>query len=270
VSAVKSLAATAKNAAVSATAGNLVSGTVYYYRVVAENTSGGSLGATRTFKTSGTLPGATTEPAVEVTKSSGTLTGVVYPSGAATSWYFQYGLGTNYGYQTTGGLIPAGVSAQAVSSPLVGLEAGTVFHYRLVVQHGTSTAGLNAGADGFFETYPSPAPKPKLTVSTAPRRGGRTPTTFTTSGLIRGPASTPAFLACTGTVKVSVYLGRQRLRSTNAALEPNCRFAATATFRKLPGRGPAGRTDRLTVRIRFGGNRYLAPVSARNETVTLR
>jgi hypothetical protein len=270
VSHVGSLAADSKPTSVSTTAGGLVSGTVYYYRVVAQSASGGAIGATRSFKTAGTLPGASTGAAQSITKNSAMLTGVVYPRGESTSWYFQYGPGTGYGYQTSGGVVPASVAAQAVSIPLVQLQSGAIFHYRLVVQHGASASGLDAGADAFLETYPSPAPKPKLRASTSPRGARHTPVTFTTTGHLSGPTSTPPSLACAGTVKIALYLGRRRLHSTTASVQPTCTFAATESLRKLPGRGPRGRTVRLSVRIRFAGNHYLAPVSARNETVTLR
>jgi hypothetical protein len=201
-----------------------------------------------------------------VTKNSATLTGVVYPNDEATTWYFQWGI-TGYEYQTFGGTVPAGTAAQEVSDGLYGLQSGLIFHYRLVVQHG-STA-VTPGGDAFFETYPSPRPRPRIFAASTPRRA-RTPATFTTSGRLRGPSYTPSSLQCTGNVRVTYYLGRRVERRLLAPVQPSCTFAATATFKRLPGRGPKHRSVRLTVRIRFLGNHYLAPASARRETVTLR
>jgi hypothetical protein len=264
-----SAGAGAKSVSVKSTAAGLVPGTTYYYRLDATNGAGSAVGATRTFRTAGNPPpGATTGAAQNVSKNSATVTGVVYPQKQATTYFFQYGLSSSYGLQTAPLTVAAGTAPVPVSVTIGALESGTTFHYRLFVEHGSQA--LNAGSDASFETLPSPAPRPKVTASTSPRSTRKLPAGLTTVGKVTGPASTPASLDCVGQVKVSYFLGRRRVLTTTAAVQPDCTFAAVAHFRKLPGKGPKGRTVRLTLRIRFGGNSYLAAASARNETVKLR
>ena len=259
-----------KAASVKSALSGLTPGSTYYFRIVAANSSGGTgTGAILSFRTAGNPPpGASTGGAENVGKTSVTLTGIVYPQKQTTNWVFQYGETTSYGVQTFGGTVAAGTAPVAVSEQIVGLAPGTTFHYRLVALHGTEDLG--AGADATFETLPSPAPKPQVTASTTHRGSNKVPVTFTTSGHVRGPSSTPASLECVGMVRVSYFLGRRSIHTVTTQLQPGCSFAATSTFRRLPGRGPRGRTVKLTVKVRFLGNGYLAAASARNRTITLR
>lgn len=257
-----------KSVSVKTTPAGLIPGTTYYYRLDATNSAGTALGATRTFHTAGNPPpGATTGAAENVSKSSATVTGVVYPQNQTTTYFFQYGPTSIYGYQTSPLTVAAGTAPVSVTAALVDLASGVTFHYRLFVEHGTQDLG--AGADATFETFPSPAPRPRMSASTTPRRAAKLPATLITTGKVAGPASTPASLACVGKVTVTYLLGRKTVLNTSTALQPDCTFAAAARFRKLPGKGPRGRTVKLTVRIRFGGNSYLAAATARTETVTL-
>ena len=81
-----------KAVAVDETAGGLIPGTVYHYRVVATNEFGLTVGADRAFKTTGhPPPGVTTAPATSLSSSGATLTGVINPSGEATTWWFEWG-----------------------------------------------------------------------------------------------------------------------------------------------------------------------------------
>lgn len=258
-----------KTVSVHTTASGLVPGTTYYYRLVASNSAGESVGKVRTFKTQGNPPPvATTGGAHSVGTGTATVTGVVYPQNEATTFWFQYGLSPSYTAQTLPQTV-GGAAAAGVSATLYGLASGTVFHYRLVVQHGTAANTTSYGQDSFFETLPSPRPRPRISAGTAPRRG-RTPATFLTAGHIRGPASTPALFACAGRVRVTYWLGHARERTVLAPVQPNCTFGAAISFRRLPGKGRRGRTVHLNVTVRFLGNAYLAPVSARRGSVTLR
>src|SRR5947209_6354607 len=67
-----------KAVAVQQTAGGLIPGTTYHYRLVATNQSGTSFGADRTFKTAGhPPPGVATGPATQLNTTGATLTGSV-------------------------------------------------------------------------------------------------------------------------------------------------------------------------------------------------
>ena len=74
---------------------------------------------------------------------SATLAGTVDPNGRATSWYFEYGTGTAYGWKTAARSAGSGTAAHGVSASVTGLAAGRVHHYRLVatlVRTGVATA----------------------------------------------------------------------------------------------------------------------------------
>ena len=84
-------------------------GTTYHYRVVASNKFGGTSGDDRTFTTKGhPPPGVATGPASGIGPRSATMTGVVDPNDAATTYMFQYGLTSSYGTETFGVTLPAG------------------------------------------------------------------------------------------------------------------------------------------------------------------
>jgi hypothetical protein len=245
----------------------LVSGTTYYYSLEAGNSLGTTSGAVRTFKTSGNPPPQpTTGGPSSVTTSSATVSGIINPENQATTWYFEYGTTTAYGVQTVPQQV-AGTVPVPVSQTLTGLAPGTTFHYALVATHGNGAAQV--GADATFETLPSPRPVPRVAARTTPRRDKKAPFSFLTSGHIYGPASTPPALQCTGRAKITFYLGRRAVASRTEPVQPDCSFAAGVTFKHLPGHGSRHRTVKLKIKIRFQGNGYLAPASARTETVTL-
>lgn len=100
-------------------------------------------------------PSATTGTAQQVQFASATVTGTVNPAGAATSYYFEYGLTSAYGLQTSAASAGAGSADVAVTQPLSGLAASTTYHYRLVA---TSVGGTTYGHDATFATAATPAP----------------------------------------------------------------------------------------------------------------
>ncbi|MBV8991458.1 MAG: hypothetical protein JO372_23095 [Solirubrobacterales bacterium] len=252
--------------AVTATATGLIPGTVYHYRIVAASRFGTSIGADRTFKTSGhPPPGVSTGPAISIGKFTATVTGAVSTNGEATTWVFQYGPTPAYGYQTFGGVLPGSTPSATVSQQLLGLQPNASFHYRLVALHNGQASSL--GADQAFTTLPYPRPQPRVRASTAPRTARRRPFVFTTHGSITGPFA--AALQCNGNVTIRYLLGRRQVAATVARVQPDCAFSAGVTFTRLPGRGKKNRTVHLKVRVRFNGNGYLTPRSARSQTVTL-
>src|SRR5581483_1081902 len=102
-------------------------------------------------------PTATTSPVdpTTLTNDGATLSGVVVPNGANTSYWFQWGHTTAYGHFTT--FFPAGnakAPAQVpVDVPLFGLKPTTTYHYRLGVWTGPGTTPIY-GADETFTTTP--------------------------------------------------------------------------------------------------------------------
>jgi streptogramin lyase len=97
-------------------------------------------------------PAATTEGASAVGTVAATVSGIVDPYGADTSYAFQYGTTTSYGSATASQIRRSGSGPAAVASDLTGLRRGTLYHYRVVA---TSAAGTSFGADGTFTTTTS-------------------------------------------------------------------------------------------------------------------
>ena len=102
-----------------------------------------------TFTTDRTPPTVGSSPPSLVTSGSATLTGTVNPHGKATTYSFQYGPTTSYGLQSTTTSAGSGSSNVTVHASLIGLVAGTAYHFRLVA---TSSDGTTVSPDASFST----------------------------------------------------------------------------------------------------------------------
>jgi phosphodiesterase/alkaline phosphatase D-like protein len=256
-----------KNVAVHTTASLLIPGTRYHYRLVASNGSGQTLGTDHTFTTAGHPPPAVaTGPATGVTSTSATVTGVVNPNGANTTYEFQFGLTTAYGMQTSAVILSAATAPIPVSQTLTGLAPRTVFHYRVVALHGSSVS--SPGIDGVFMTHPTKRPKAGIKARTKPGTDRKRPYAFTTSGSINR-RGIPGTFSCNGQLTVKYFSGRKRVGTFLIPLGGNCTFSGKNTFRKLPRQGRVNGKVHLTVQIHYSGNGYLAPVNAKPEHITL-
>jgi hypothetical protein len=248
---------------VQVTVTQLAPGTVYHYRLVAASRAGVGVGRDHTFKTAGHPPAlAVTTPATQLSSSGATLNGAINPENQATTWYFEWGSLSSLTQQTApqrlGPALPANVSW-----PLQGLLApGTLYQYRLVAVHARSfTTFANTE---IFMTYPAVRPYPRVTETTTPRHRLLRPYIFQTSGVVVGPSSIPAQFACTGTVEIKFFHGSQ-VKSTLAAVQPNCTFSSATVFSRLRGARPA----HLRVVARYLSSAYLAPHSSRVQRVTV-
>jgi hypothetical protein len=98
-----------------------------------------------------TGPGLITDVAGEVTTSSAILNGSVNPDGQNTTYRFDYGTTTAYGFTAPvpTGYAGAGTSVVTESVGLTGLRPGTKYHYRIVA---TNTTGTAYGGDRTFTT----------------------------------------------------------------------------------------------------------------------
>jgi hypothetical protein len=259
-----------KAVAVKETAGSLIPGTTYHYRLVATNAGGTTVGKDRTFKTAGhPPPGVQTGPATQLSTSGATLTGAVNPSGATTTWWFQWGATDAYGQQTAAQTIAAAGPPASVSASLVGLLApGTIYHYRLVATHGGATT-TEVGLDESFMTYPSRRPTPRVSASTKPKLARKAPYVLSTTGAVSPPASIPDQYGCFGDVTIRFFRGLKQVGFNIAALNSSCDFGAQTVFRTLPkapgGHGPV----HLRVVIRFLSTPYLYTSRAGYGHITL-
>lgn len=133
----------------------LVPGTTYHYRVIATNASGTTVGADRTFRTTGTAPAPPPAPSAttgsaSVTGTSAVLAGSVNPNSLATSYWFEFGETSAYGQQTPPQGAGSGSAAVSVSATLSGLRASTTYHYRLVASGPQGAIAI--GQDRTFST----------------------------------------------------------------------------------------------------------------------
>lgn len=132
----------------------LSAGTIYHFRIVATNSSGTVDGNDQTFTTTAApAPVVVTGSATSVTARAARLTGTVTPSGAATTYEFEYGTTTSYGAQTPSRYAGAGLNGVSAGARISGLTAGQTYHFRLVA---TSSSGTTDGGDQTFTTL---APK---------------------------------------------------------------------------------------------------------------
>jgi sugar lactone lactonase YvrE len=140
--------------------------TTYYFRVVADNGTGGPVeGASGTFTTAGALPSVAVQAPKGVTTSSATLHATVDTQGLAGTYRFRVqGLDTAYSNLTPEVAIGATSGPQAVSAVVSDLPAGRRFHVRAVA---SSEAGAAQSAPLEFSSLP-------LTFVPAPPPGGDT------------------------------------------------------------------------------------------------
>jgi hypothetical protein len=138
--------------------------TVYYYRLQATNANGTNPGESSQdlqFTTAG--PGLRAEASAAVTAESATLSATIDPNAAPATYYFQYGTDTTYGMSAPappGSSLGSGKGNLEVSQHIQGLQADTVYHYRVVV-----ISELPGGEDEEFAG-------PDQTFTTQTRGGG--------------------------------------------------------------------------------------------------
>jgi hypothetical protein len=94
-------------------------------------------------------PGVYTGGVSNVTPSSVVLHGSVNPHAQSTNYVFQYGTTKGYGGQTPLAAAGSAKNAVQVSQAVGGLQANTVYHYRILA---SSIAGAVTGSDRTFKT----------------------------------------------------------------------------------------------------------------------
>lgn len=241
----------------------LTPGTTYHYRIVATSAEGTTVGADRSFKT--TLPPAKA-PAVLGTApfapyaNSVTLTALINPSGAATTYKFQFGTAITYGAETFAASVPAGIQPVSVRVPLSGLQAQTTYHFRTVV---SNRIGTVLGPDTTFTTGPfAPA---RLGAKTSPSRQRRSHPYFVTTGVLRLADGVSVADGCSGIVGVRFTSGDRTVASRRVRLA-----AGHCSYRlRVRAVAPSGKS-KLRAHVRFYGNAILTPTDARSQLVAFK
>ncbi|HTT93256.1 MAG TPA: hypothetical protein VMF55_01170, partial [Solirubrobacterales bacterium] len=110
-----------------------------------------------TFETEIVAPAVSTQGATGITGSAATLIGSVNAEGSPTTYYFEYGPTTNYGFRVPAGEAPAGNGRvpHRFTSSIAGLSPGTTYHFRIVAKN---AAGSSFGDDVEFTTPATPPP----------------------------------------------------------------------------------------------------------------
>lgn len=155
---------------VSAAIGSLSASTTYYFQLEVTYSSTNYGGGELSFLASTT--GTTTAAATNVTATSATLNGTVYPEGYATTYYFAYGLSSSsLTAITTSNTAGASYSSVAAAATVTGLSPNTTYYFELVAYnsyYGTSFGGVLS----FFTA--SGAPTVSTTAATSVTATGAT------------------------------------------------------------------------------------------------
>lgn len=137
---------------VSASLTGLSKETTYHYRFVASNANGTSQGQDRTFTTHN-VKSLSTDPAEAVETTGATLKGSWVGDGSPTTYYFQWGPTTVYGFESSPSQPSTTTGPVEVSEPVTGLLPDTgdkgLYHFRIVA---TNAEGTTVGPDRTFRT----------------------------------------------------------------------------------------------------------------------
>ena len=251
-----------KGVSVRVTLNGLASGTTYHYRVIATSADGTVVSADATFVTTGhrtsptgTLPVVSEAAAVNISTHGVQLNGAINPESSSTTWYFQYGLTTYYGVQTSQQAI-SGLGARPVNVQLGGLQAGATYHFRLVAY---SANGLYVGPDHTFSTKQGARLRAGgLAVNASSRRSGSR-VVVAVYGRVRGlPRAITPKAGCNGTIAVEVRRGSSTIGLQRANLRSDCSYILHAYIATSRLHG----STTLGVFARFSGNAVLLPASS--------
>jgi hypothetical protein len=135
---------------VAAAVTGLAPGTLYHFRITADNGVGGSQhGVDGMFFTAPAAPGTVNS----VTTGQATLAATINPHGSPTTYHFNYGPSTLYGASTPEAYGGLGDGEHIVSGHVGGLSPSTTYHVRVVARTDGQT---RTGVDWTFTTAPAP------------------------------------------------------------------------------------------------------------------
>jgi hypothetical protein len=127
----------------------LAAKTTYEVQTTATNFKGTTTGNVEKFTTLPNPPSVTTKAASEILTTTAVLNGAVNSNGSATSYFFEYGLNTEYGSVTAPGKLEAGSESVNVKAKIEKLKPETIYHFRLTASNG---GGIKLGLDETFKS----------------------------------------------------------------------------------------------------------------------
>ena len=146
--------------------------TLYYFRLVGENTYGKIAGVVYTFKTSeagtapvGSAPKVVTVAATGLSQTAANLNGDVTPNKAETKYWFEYGKTAELGNTSAFSSAGNGNAKTSVSISLSALDPGTTYYFRLNAQNQFGT--VNGSILNFKTGGKSSAKAPSVTTGSA-------------------------------------------------------------------------------------------------------
>jgi hypothetical protein len=135
---------------VSATITGLQPDVTYHYRLVASSAGGSEHGEDRTVTTP-SRPIVDGESFSEVGSTRATLKAQVNATGSPSTYRFEYGTSTSYGFTTPQASLGSAQGDVGASAELTGLQPDTEYHFRVVAEDGH---GTSRGGDVTFTTFP--------------------------------------------------------------------------------------------------------------------
>jgi lysophospholipase L1-like esterase len=135
---------------------NLSAGTTYYFRVMASNPAGTSIGTIDSFTTSLLPPTVSTSAADPVSNDNAVLNGDVNPMGLPTSAWFEWGTDPtlNSWAITSSDNVGTGAASVSIQATLLDLIPGTTYYFRLAAQN---TVGTSKGTIESFKASQIPS-----------------------------------------------------------------------------------------------------------------
>jgi phosphodiesterase/alkaline phosphatase D-like protein len=135
---------------VSAQVTSLTPNSTYYFRLVAENSTGVTYGPGATLKTEPNLAVFGQQlPVTSITRTTATVSSKLNPEGNATTYRVLYGRTSSYGGSTSDVQAGSGSTEGTVSAGLTGLTPNTTYHYAFVA---SNVEGSVTGPEGTFTT----------------------------------------------------------------------------------------------------------------------
>ncbi len=147
----------------------LKANTKYYYRLSGQNRLAIVNGATYSFTTNnnppplGSAPSSHTDAATGIDRTVAKLNGHLTPNGSETTYWFEWGTDTNFGFTSSFQSASNGNSSINVSDSLSNLEPLTKYYFRLNAQNQFGTVN---GATLSFTTKGPPAPTTPIVTTT--------------------------------------------------------------------------------------------------------